>query len=230
MGEQDSREAGFTMARMRMVENQIVQRGITTPPVLEAFRTVPRHLFVPVLNQGEAYADYPLPIGHGQTISQPFIVALMTEKAGIKTQDHVLEIGTGSGYQAAILSRLCRKVDTVERIPELGERARAVLRDLGYKNIRVHIADGTQGYPAAAPYDAILVAAGAPEVPMPYRDQLKPGGRLIIPVGGSWHQDLQLWVKTGTDFEMISIIPVVFVPLLGKWGWSAGYHRNDEED
>ncbi len=223
----DIREAGFEKARARMVELQILQRGMTSQLVLDAFRKVPRHLFVPEENQDEAYGDYPIPIGFGQTISQPYIVALMTEKAQLKADDHVLEIGTGSGYQAAILSCLCRKIDTVERIPALGERAQEVLSELGVDNVTVHIADGTGGWTEAAPYDAILVTAGSPAVPPPLQMQLRNGGRLVIPVGSSWHQELQLWIKTEADFEMETIIPVAFVPLLGRWGWEGERYRNE---
>ncbi|MHB8807895.1 MAG: protein-L-isoaspartate(D-aspartate) O-methyltransferase [Anaerolineaceae bacterium] len=229
METQDAREADFVKARARMVELQILQRGITSQPVLDAFRKVPRHLFVPEEDQAEAYADYPIPIGFGQTISQPYIVALMTEKAQLKTEDTVLEIGTGSGYQAAILSCLCKKIDSIERISALGKQAQKVLSELGFNNVAVHIADGTGGWPDAAPYDAILVTAGSPSVPPPLQLQLRNGGRLIIPVGSSWHQDLQLWIKTETDFEMETIIPVVFVPLLGKWGWEGERYRNDRD-
>ncbi len=223
----DIREAGFEKARARMVELQILQRGITSQLVLDAFRKVPRHLFVPEENQDEAYGDYPIPIGFGQTISQPYIVALMTEKAQLKANDHVLEIGTGSGYQAAILSCLCRKIDTVERIPALGKRTQEVLSELGFDNVTVHIADGTGGWTEAAPYDAILVTAGSPSVPPPLQMQLRNGGRLVIPVGSSWHQELQLWIKTEADFEMETIIPVAFVPLLGRWGWEGERYRNE---
>lgn len=229
METQDAREADFVNARARMVELQILQRGITSQPVLDAFRKVPRHLFVPEEDQAEAYADYPIPIGFGQTISQPYIVALMTEKAQLKTEDTVLEIGTGSGYQAAILSCLCKKIDSIERISALGKQAQKVLSESGFNNVAVHIADGTGGWPDAAPYDAILVTAGSPSVPPPLQLQLRNGGRLIIPVGSSWHQDLQLWIKTETDFEMETIIPVVFVPLLGKWGWEGERYRNDRD-
>lgn len=223
----EDREAAFSEARAQMVEVQIHQRGIADPAVLAAFREVPRHRFVPEEEWEEAYADHPISIGFGQTISQPYIVALMTEAARVKKGDHVLEIGTGSGYQAAILSRLGKTVDTVERIPALGAQAQRTLNDLGFENAKVHIADGTAGYVEASPYDVILVAAGAPSVPPPLQEQLKAGGRLVIPVGSSWHQELQLWTKTGDDFEMETILPVVFVPLLGQWGWAEDRYRND---
>lgn len=223
----EDREAAFSEALAQMMEVQIHQRGITDPAVLAAFREVPRHCFVPEEEWEEAYADHPISIGFGQTISQPYIVALMTEAARVKKGDHVLEIGTGSGYQAAILSRLGKTVDTVERIPALGAQAQRTLNDLGFENVRVHIADGTAGYVEASPYDVILVAAGAPSVPPPLQEQLKAGGRLVIPVGSSWHQELQLWTKTGDDFETETILPVVFVPLLGQWGWAEDRYRND---
>jgi protein-L-isoaspartate(D-aspartate) O-methyltransferase len=227
MDTQEIREARFSEARARMVEEQIYSRGITSQPVLDAFLKIPRHHFVPEKNWDEAYYDYPIPIGFGQTISQPYIVALMTEKAQLGRDDCVLEIGTGSGYQAAILSCLCKKVDTIERIPELGMRAQKIFSALGIDTVTVHIADGTVGWPDAAPYDAILVTAGSPSVPPPLQSQLQYGGKLIIPVGSTWRQELQLWVRSESGFEMETIIPVVFVPLLGKWGWEEKPYRNE---
>jgi len=227
MNEHNFREIAYEKARARMVDEQIYSRGITGRAVLDAFRKIPRHLFVPPKYLNEAYGDYPIPIGFGQTISQPFIVALMTEKALLGADDAVLEIGTGSGYQAAVLSYLCRTVDTVERIPELGKRAAEIFEKMGIKNVHVHIADGTCGWVDSAPYDAILVSAGSPEVPPPLKEQIKRGGRIVIPVGTSWSQKLQVWIRTETGFEMEEVIPVVFVPLLGKWGWQENLYRND---
>jgi len=221
-------DADFTIAREHMVDYQICSRGITTPAVVDAFRKVPRHLFVPAAQQSEAYADYPLSIGYGQTISQPYIVALMVDKANLRPTDHVLEIGTGSGYEAAILSCLCKRVDTVERIPALAKKAQETFVKLGFRNVEVHVGDGSEGYAQAAPYDAIIVAAAAPAVPTPLRDQLTIGGRLVIPIGNSFQQDLQLWVKTKTDFIKESVTPVIFVPLIGKWGWENEHHHDEE--
>ena len=224
---QNFREIAFEKARARMVDEQIFCRGITETSVLEVFRKVPRHLFVPQEYQSEAYEDYPIPIGFGQTISQPFIVALMTEKAQIAKTDTVLEIGTGSGYQAAILSCLCKSVDTIERIPELAKGAEDIFFELGFKNIVTHIGDGTCGWVESSPYDVILVSAGSPELPPPLKEQIKKEGRIVIPIGNSWNQELQVWKRTGTDFDIEDVIPVVFVPLLGKWGWQRNSYRND---
>jgi len=227
MESQIFQEIAFEKARARMVDEQIYSRGITERAVLAAFRKVPRHLFVPIEYQGEAYEDYPIPIGFGQTISQPFIVALMTEKAQITKNDTVLEIGTGSGYQAAVLSCLCKTVHTVERIRELGKRAENAFKKMDLMNVRVHIGDGTCGWIDSAPYDAILVTAGSPEVPPPLEEQIKKGGRIVIPVGSSWSQELQVRIRTETGFKIEEVIPVVFVPLLGKWGWQESLYRND---
>lgn len=205
--------------RELMVNEQIARRGINDPRLLEAFRRVPRHRFVPLDSRPQAYRDGPLPIGAGQTISQPYIVALMTDLLRLDGTQRVLEIGTGSGYQAAILGELARSVHTVERLPELAERAAALLRELGYTNIHVHTGDGSLGWPEAAPYDGILVTAAAPRAPDPLLEQLAPGGRLVAPVGGRAGQELQIWTRTPCGLEMESEIPVAFVPLRGKEGW-----------
>jgi protein-L-isoaspartate(D-aspartate) O-methyltransferase len=184
--------------------------------VLAAMRKVPRHRFVPEFSQAWAYTDGPLPIGEGQTISQPFIVALMTELIGPKKEMRVLEVGTGSGYQAAVLAECVGEVDTIEVVPSLGHRAEAVLRDLGYKNIRLRIGDGYEGWPERAPYDAILLTAAPPrEVPRPLLDQLKVGGRLVAPVGREY-QNLVRYTRTDTGLKREVLDPVRFVPMTGK--------------
>ncbi len=209
----------FYQARQRMVENQIVRRGVSDTRVLEAMRVLPRHLFVEEQYHDEAYDDHPLPIGDGQTISQPYIVALMTSSLDLQGDEKVLEIGTGSGYQAALLGKLAGAVHTVELIPELAEKARAVLKLLGIDNVLVHVGDGSLGWPADAPYDRIITTAAAPQVPDVYLEQLKPGGKLVIPVGARWRQMLELWTLMGEEPVKEEILPVVFVPLLGAKGW-----------
>lgn len=205
--------------RRRMVEEQLVPRGIRDPKVLRAFLDVPRHEFVPEAGWREAYADHPLPLAEGQTISQPYIVALMTESLDLSGDDKVLEIGAGSGYQAAILSRLAREVYTIERVPALAERAERTLRRLGYGNVRVILSDGTRGWEEAAPYDAIIVTAGAPRAPAPLVDQLAEGGRLVIPVGGEYRQELLRLRKKRGEIEEERMGGCVFVPLIGEHGW-----------
>lgn len=204
------------------MENQIKTRGVTDERVLEALRKVPRHEFIQENHQSEAYADHPLPIGSGQTISQPYIVALMTEQLELKDDEKVLEIGTGSGYQAAILAELVREVHSVERVSELAEKARENLRRLGIKNVSVHIGDGTLGWLEEAPYDAIIITAGTPVMPEGLADQLSDGGRLVAPVGSRWRQMLELWIKREGEIEKIEVLPVVFVPLIGEKGWDEG--------
>lgn len=210
---------GFEQERKRMVEEQLVRRGIRDPKILDAFRAVPRHEFVPPESNHLAYLDGPLPIGEGQTISQPYIVGLMTELLRLEGNEKVLEIGTGSGYQAAILGELAQEVYTVERFESLARTAEMVLKDLGYTNIQVVVSDGSQGLPAAAPYDGILVAAAAPEVPPPLLEQLADGGRLVIPVGGSAGQILERWERRRDSLSKDKLIPVAFVPLRGSEGW-----------
>jgi protein-L-isoaspartate(D-aspartate) O-methyltransferase len=192
---------------------------VLDPSLLAVIGSVPRHLFVPVDDLPWAYADGPLPIGHGQTISQPYIVALMTELLQVESTDHVLEVGTGSGYQAAVLGKLAEEVDTVEVIPELAAQAARTLTDLGYTNVHVHPGDGTLGWPQAAPYDGILVAAAAPSAPQPLLDQLVDGGRLVIPVGSRGFQQLEVWRRAGQEFERQVNLAVAFVPLRGEYGW-----------
>jgi protein-L-isoaspartate(D-aspartate) O-methyltransferase len=210
----------FLSLRLEMVENQIVRRGLLSPRLLEAFRNVPRHCFIPAECQKNAYDDGPLPIGLQQTISQPYIVALMTNLLQLEGTENVLEIGTGSGYQAAILAELAKTVQTLERHPALAERAGATLTELGYANIFCHACDGSLGWPATAPYHGILVTAAAPTPPAPLLEQLADGGRLVIPVGDHFGQELQVWERHGSHFEPEPIIPVMFVPLRGALGWS----------
>lgn len=205
-----------------MVEEQLVARDVRDIRVLEAMRKVPRHRFVPATLEHEAYTDQPLPIGQGQTISQPYIVALMAEVLRIGPMARVLEIGTGSGYSAAVLAALARNVISVERHAALAERSRMTLAELGIRNVRVHIADGTLGWPREAPYDAISVTAAGPRVPQELFDQLAVGGRLVIPVGDELcSQNLLLIERTGpNEFAQTNVCPVRFVPLVGARGWN----------
>jgi len=204
-----------------MRDRQLVARGIHDPAVLQAMVDVPRERFVPDEHSALAYADTPLPIGHGQTISQPYIVALMIEALEPGPDDRVLEIGGGSGYAAAVLSRVVKQVYTVERLQPLCERAERVLRELDYRNVEVVCADGTIGWPEAAPYDGILVAAGGPDIPRSLKAQLAPGGRLVIPVGAERTQQSLIRVtRTAEDeYEVEHLTEVRFVPLIGSEGW-----------
>jgi len=205
--------------RLRMVESQIRRRGIRDERVLKVMEAVPRHLFVDEALRDQAYQDHPLPIDAGQTISQPYMVALMTEALSPSPTDRVLEIGTGSGYQAAILSRLCAQVYSVERIAALATRARKVLDELGYYNIHIRVGDGTLGWSQEAPFDGIVVTAGAPHVPEALVDQLAVGGRLVIPVGDQSMQDLKRCTRTPQGVREESLGGCRFVRLIGKNGW-----------
>jgi protein-L-isoaspartate(D-aspartate) O-methyltransferase len=209
----------FEEARRLMVERQLARRGITDERVLEAMRQVPRHCFVPEDMWDMAYRDTPLPIGQGQTISQPYIVAYMTQLLHLAPEDRVLEIGTGSGYQVAILSRLAKQIYTIERIGDLARRAAQVLKELGCDNVQFRIADGGYGWPEAAPFDAIMVTAAAPEIPQPLIAQLAEGGRLVIPIGPTGYQDLVRLRRRGERIERENLVPVAFVPLVGEHGW-----------
>ncbi|UCD66919.1 MAG: protein-L-isoaspartate(D-aspartate) O-methyltransferase [Deltaproteobacteria bacterium] len=202
-----------------MVEEQLIPRGIHDPKTLEAMGKVPRHLFVEEAMKNQAYGDFPLPIGRGQTISQPFIVALMTQAMDLKGHESVLEIGTGSGYQAAILSQICEKVYTVERIDSLLVEARRVFDSQHYLNILTKLDDGTNGWPEYAPYDAIIVTAGGPKVPEPLLEQLSDPGTLVIPVGDRGVQDLRKVTKIGGKITETTIEFVRFVSLIGDHGW-----------
>jgi len=212
-------EDDFERMRGLMVEQQLVPRGIRNPRVLDAFRKVPRHLFVEKGLQDSAYDDHPLPIGEGQTISQPYMVACMTQCLDIQKDERVLEIGTGSGYQAAILAEMAAEVYTVERISSIAKKAEARLKELGYNNVQFRVADGTNGWPEKAPFDGIIVTAGAPRVPEPLVEQLAEGGRLLIPVGGSWSQELSLVRKEKGVVREEYVCGCVFVPLVGEHGW-----------
>ncbi len=209
----------FATIRDRMVQEQLIPRGISNPQVIEAMREVPRHCFVDDALQSRAYGDFPLPISAGQTISQPYIVALMTEALALTGSERVLEIGTGSGYQAAILSRLCSQVYTIERINVLLAGARRVFDQLRYFNIVAKLDDGTLGWPEHGPYDAIIVTAGGPEIPQPLVDQLEDGGRLVIPVGDQHLQVLQLLEKKDDGVQIRDLEKVRFVDLVGEHGW-----------
>ena len=202
-----------------MVEEQLIPRGIHDQATLEAMATVPRHLFVEDAMQARAYGDYPLPIGSGQTISQPYIVALMTQALELKGHERVLEIGTGSGYQAAVLSRICERVYTIERIDSLLGKARKFFDRLHYHNIVSRIDDGTIGWPDEAPFDAILVTAGGPKIPEPLVEQLNDPGRMVIPVGNQSVQELQLLNKKDGEISVHTIEQVRFVNLIGAHGW-----------
>lgn len=210
----------FTAARDSMVQHQLVARGIADPAVLAAMREVPRHLFVDQGLVDEAYDDNPLPIGDGQTISQPYMVAIMTQLLELTGDQRVLEIGTGSGYQAAVLSRLCRWVFTVERIARLAERARKILLKCGYNNVTFLVADGSKGWPEAAPYDGIIVTAGAPKIPSVLVDQLSDGGRLVIPVGDRFSQTLKRVIRIDNRTRVENHTGCRFVDLIGTHGWS----------
>jgi protein-L-isoaspartate(D-aspartate) O-methyltransferase len=209
----------YTAERKRMVREQVESRGIRDARLVEAMGTIPRHLFVPEEYRGLAYADGPLPIGQGQTISQPYIVALMTQLLGLEGDEKVLEIGTGSGYQSAVLASLAREVHTIERFEELSETARETLAGLGLTNIFFYVGDGSQGLPDEAPFAAIIGTAAAPDVPGQLTAQLVDGGRLVLPVGGPGGQTLERIVRAGQVYEREPIAPVAFVPLRGKYGW-----------
>ncbi len=209
----------YRLARDEMVKHQLIRRGIKDPKVLDAMRKVPRHRFVSQALRNRAYDDCPLPIGHSQTISQPYIVALMTEYLEMTGGERVLEIGTGSGYQAAVLSEIGDKVFTIERHSALGSQARKVLDELGYDNIVMRTGDGTIGWKQFAPYDRIMVTAGAPHVPESLMKQLADGGRMVIPVGDKYGQDLIVVARRGDDIETTKAGGCVFVPLKGREGW-----------
>lgn len=212
----------FAALRKEMVDRQLCRRGIADPRVLEAMGSVPREEFVPEELRARAYDDGALPIGHGQTISQPYVVAFMTEVAQLRPEDKVLEIGTGSGYAAAILGRICQEVYSVERIPELAEQARSRLQRLGLERVDIAVDDGTTGLPGHAPYAAILVPAAAKDVPQPLLDQLAEGGRLVIPLGDRQRgQRMIRYTRHAEAFTQEDFGPFAFVPLIGEHGFQA---------
>jgi protein-L-isoaspartate(D-aspartate) O-methyltransferase len=209
------REAGaWDAERRRMVNEQLRARDITSPRVLDAMLKVPRHLFVPEQERARAYGDYPLPIGFDQTISQPYIVAFMTQALDVQPGHRVLEIGTGSGYQAAVLAELAAHVYTIEIVAPLADRARATLAGLGYRNIDVRTGNGYRGWPEQAPFDRVMVTAAPDEVPAPLVEQLKVGGLMAIPVG-TFEQELRIMRRTATGMQTIDTLPVRFVPMTG---------------
>ncbi|MBU2649433.1 MAG: protein-L-isoaspartate(D-aspartate) O-methyltransferase [Bacteroidetes bacterium] len=208
----------YSDQRLKMVQSQIKARGVNDPEVLLAMENVPRHLFVPASYRSQAYGDFPLPIGSGQTISQPYIVALMTEVLDIDSTDKILEIGTGSGYQAAVLAELCKEVYTIEVFELLGKQAEKTINALGYKNVHVRIGDGYAGWPEEAPFDAIIVTCAPTHVPQALKDQLKEGGRMVIPVGEYYAQELVLLSKIKGRLEKKDLIPVRFVPMINEKG------------
>jgi len=213
------KQADFKKSRERMVSEQIYRRGISDKEILDVFKTVPRHCFVPEAQISSAYGDYPLPIGCGQTISQPYIVALMTKELEISPGMKVLEVGTGSGYQTAILSALGARVYSLERIPELADRAKELLSSLGFE-ATIKVGDGTLGWPEHAPYERIIVTAAAGSMPKPLIDQLAIGGRLVLPLGGGFSQELTVLNKVSEEqIREERICSCVFVPLIGRYGF-----------
>lgn len=208
------------MLRRRMVDEQLIPRDIKNPRVLDVFKKIERHKFVPREFATSAYADFPVPIGEGQTISQPYIVALMTEYLDLTGSERVLEVGTGSGYQTAILAELAKEVYTVERFENLAKQAQNLLNELGYKNIKIKVGDGTLGWPEQAPFDRIIITAASPSIPPPLSEQLKEGGKLILPLGEAFGQVLTLVEKKQGILQYKDICGCVFVPLVGKYGVS----------
>ena len=214
-------EARLARERERMVDEQLARRGITDARVLDAMRRIPRHRFVEEGLAHSAYEDHPLPIGEGQTISQPYIVALMTSLLELTGQEKVLEVGTGSGYQTAVLGALARRVCSIERLPRLAERARAMLESLGVSNVWIRVGNGALGWPDEAPFDRILVAAGGPTVPPPLMEQLGEGGRMILPVGSAEDQMLTVVERTGGEIRSREMGECKFVKLVGKYAWES---------
>lgn len=209
----------YAALRKRMVEEQLIPRGIKDQRVLDAFSKIERHKFIPEDLRSSPYADFPVPIGEGQTISQPYIVALMTECLDLKGEERVLEIGTGSGYQTAILAELAGEVYSIERFANLSQRAENSLKELGYTNIKIKVGDGTLGWPEEAPFDSIIITAASPRIPMPLAEQLKENGKLVLPIGESFSQVLTVVEKKKNELVSTQICGCVFVPLVGKYAW-----------
>ena len=209
----------FAVLRKRMVEEQLIPRGIKSERLLDAFYKVERHKFVPEDLRGSAYADFPVPIGEGQTISQPYIVALMTQCLDLTGEEKVLEIGTGSGYQSAILAELAKEVYTIERYANLAKSAETVLKESGYKNISIKVGDGTLGWKEIAPFDRIIITAASPRIPLPLTEQINESGKMVLPLGEPLSQVLTLVEKKKGKLEPIQVCGCVFVPLIGKYGW-----------
>lgn len=209
----------FAVLRKRMVEEQLIPRGIKNERLLDAFYKVERHKFVPEDLRGSAYADFPVPIGEGQTISQPYIVALMTQCLDLTGEEKVLEIGTGSGYQSAILAELAKEVYTIERYANLAKSAETVLKESGYKNITIKVGDGTLGWKDIAPFDRIIITAASPRIPLPLTEQINESGKMVLPLGESLSQVLTVVEKKKGKLESIQVCGCVFVPLIGKYGW-----------
>lgn len=213
------KQSEFDELRQEMVDKQLLPRGINDQKVIQAFRNVPRHKFVPQEYQKSSYGDFPLPIGENQTISQPYIVALMTQVLKINETDKILEIGTGSGYQAAILASLAKEVYSIERKESLAEKAIMSLKELGFKNVIIKVGDGTLGLEEYAPYDKIIVTSAAPYLPPPLQEQLNVGGRIVIPISAGFGQMLTLFIKEKGQFKKENVCGCTFVPLIGKYGF-----------
>ncbi|MEW6101834.1 MAG: protein-L-isoaspartate(D-aspartate) O-methyltransferase [Candidatus Omnitrophota bacterium] len=209
----------FEALKKRMVEEQLIRREIKGERVLQAFRRVERHKFVPEEFRPSSYADFPIPIGEGQTISQPYIVALMTECLALKGDEKVLEIGTGSGYQTAILAELAKEVYSIERFESLAKKAESTLNGLGYKNIKIKVGDGSLGWQEETPFDRIIITAASPRIPLPLSEQLKENGKIVVPLGETFSQVLTVAEKKESKLESIQVCGCVFVPLVGKYGW-----------
>ena len=227
MGPEHRDSSEFAVARRRMVEEQLMARRVRDPRVLEVMGRIPRHLFVEEGLKDQAYGDYPVGIGEGQTISQPYMAALMTEALQLKGGEAVLEIGTGCGYQTAILAELARQIYTIERIKNLAFNARRTLKELGYRNVVMRVGDGTNGWPDAAPFDGILVAAGSPEIPCPLFDQLKEEGCLVIPLGDENEQYLARITRRNGEPIIENLGACRFVKLVGKFGWGKQREAGD---